>query len=467
MIACWLMFDSPQQSMADRDLQDYQRQNALKAIQRRSANNANSTSRPKPLFDAQMLEDDEDDEDEALARTIQASIDLENLPKDGVESSVLLSGDDSLNYDTEAESAAPGRLETALSIAGASRSSSIPTSATRNLQGPISPTTNHQFLDTLISSDHVSQITATQRSTLEPFALHFPDSVSRVSVPPTPKMPLQPSRGSSLLSKVGIASKPMQQFPLADKISTTIQPAIPLQSPLSPAIPTFQPSTAQLNEAKTAIPLSCEGYTDSHIGDLSHTTLALNSEVTEEIVPPRPIKVLHLDDTNVDKIEEERYTITLLTPTSVIPTITNTPYAQKVDDANLYNPATNLQNHSPNKTAVPCVTYLPSSRPATPNGISFEGQDLEIADVHSEEDEEETEARAALAEEDEFAHFVSRVKNRDVNAVRQEIDDEINTLRKAKKLAMRDSEDVTQQMSAEIMVGAIFFGLSADMTLLT
>lgn len=56
------------------------------------------------------------------------------------------------------------------------------------------------------------------------------------------------------------------------------------------------------------------------------------------------------------------------------------------------------------------------------------------------------------AEEGEFARFLSQVKGKDLDAVRHEIDEEIKTLNQQKKAAMRDSEDITQQMIAQIMV---------------
>lgn len=56
------------------------------------------------------------------------------------------------------------------------------------------------------------------------------------------------------------------------------------------------------------------------------------------------------------------------------------------------------------------------------------------------------------AEEGEFARFISQVKGKDLDAVRHEIDEEIRTLNQQKKAAMRDSEDITQQMISQIMV---------------
>ena len=58
----------------------------------------------------------------------------------------------------------------------------------------------------------------------------------------------------------------------------------------------------------------------------------------------------------------------------------------------------------------------------------------------------------AHAEEGEFARFLSQVKGKDLDDVRREIDEEIKTLNQQKKAAMRDSDDITQQMIAQIMV---------------
>lgn len=56
------------------------------------------------------------------------------------------------------------------------------------------------------------------------------------------------------------------------------------------------------------------------------------------------------------------------------------------------------------------------------------------------------------AETGEFARWMSQVKGRDLDDVRKEIEQEINGLRKEQKAAMRDSEDITGQMVAQIMV---------------
>ena len=75
---------------------------------------------------------------------------------------------------------------------------------------------------------------------------------------------------------------------------------------------------------------------------------------------------------------------------------------------------------------------------------------------HDEEGWDAAQEMNATEEEGEFARFAAQVRGRDVESVRQEIDHEIRELDKQRKAAMRDSEDVTQAMVAQIMVSPPF-----------
>ncbi|KAH8092642.1 PIN domain-like protein [Cristinia sonorae] len=63
------------------------------------------------------------------------------------------------------------------------------------------------------------------------------------------------------------------------------------------------------------------------------------------------------------------------------------------------------------------------------------------------------------AEEGEYARFMSQVRGKDLESVRQEIDEEIQSLNQQRKVAMRDSEDITQQMISQIMMMLRLFGI--------
>ncbi|CDO70647.1 hypothetical protein BN946_scf184756.g14 [Trametes cinnabarina] len=79
--------------------------------------------------------------------------------------------------------------------------------------------------------------------------------------------------------------------------------------------------------------------------------------------------------------------------------------------------------------------------------------------VQGQEDWDAAQELDPHAEEGEFARFLSQVKGKDIDAVRREIDEEIRDLNKQKKNAMRDSEDITQQMISQIMIMLRLFGI--------
>jgi DNA excision repair protein ERCC-5 len=83
--------------------------------------------------------------------------------------------------------------------------------------------------------------------------------------------------------------------------------------------------------------------------------------------------------------------------------------------------------------------------------IDEDGVDRTIA----ERDEADWDAAQEIdvqEEEGEFARFSSQIQGRDLAQVRNEIDEEIRVLHQQRKAAMRDSEDITQQMISQIMV---------------
>ncbi|KAG6821294.1 hypothetical protein H0H93_000154 [Arthromyces matolae] len=63
------------------------------------------------------------------------------------------------------------------------------------------------------------------------------------------------------------------------------------------------------------------------------------------------------------------------------------------------------------------------------------------------------------AEEGDYARFISQVKGKNIDDVRRELDEEIKSLNQQRKAAMRDSEDITQQMISQIMVMLRLFGI--------
>lgn len=105
-------------------------------------------------------------------------------------------------------------------------------------------------------------------------------------------------------------------------------------------------------------------------------------------------------------------------------------------------------------------------RPATPKVVSPPSSPIPAArpagedeDAEPEEDWDAAQEMDPVAEESEFAEFFSQVKGRSLDAVRAEIDAELFELNKAKKAAQRDSDDITQQMIAQIQIMLRLFGI--------
>ncbi|KAE8537921.1 hypothetical protein D1P53_005982 [Cryptococcus gattii VGV] len=63
------------------------------------------------------------------------------------------------------------------------------------------------------------------------------------------------------------------------------------------------------------------------------------------------------------------------------------------------------------------------------------------------------------AESDDYARFVASIKHRDLNEVRGEIDDEIRVLNSENRVAMRDSDEITSSMIAQIQTLLRHFGI--------
>ena len=96
------------------------------------------------------------------------------------------------------------------------------------------------------------------------------------------------------------------------------------------------------------------------------------------------------------------------------------------------------------------------SRSASPAALSRPALQTERSGeiIPSEVEDEDVDMNREdmVAEEDDYARFMAQIKNRDLNEVRTEIDDEIRVLHSQNKVAMRDSDEITQAMVGQIQV---------------
>jgi hypothetical protein len=100
---------------------------------------------------------------------------------------------------------------------------------------------------------------------------------------------------------------------------------------------------------------------------------------------------------------------------------------------------------------------IPWSRSPTPSGA----RSPVAVPVHTEPDFDSARSRSSRlqAEDEEHASFMSKVQGKSYAAMRESLDAEISALRKERAAALRDAEDVTAQMSAQIQVLLRLFGV--------
>jgi len=84
---------------------------------------------------------------------------------------------------------------------------------------------------------------------------------------------------------------------------------------------------------------------------------------------------------------------------------------------------------------------------------------ISLASEPDGDDEDEMAPADMVAEEDDYARFLAQIKNRDLNEVRGEIDDEIRVLNAQKQAAQRDSDEITHSMVVQIQTLLRHFGI--------
>ncbi|KAI0077931.1 PIN domain-like protein [Panus rudis PR-1116 ss-1] len=102
----------------------------------------------------------------------------------------------------------------------------------------------------------------------------------------------------------------------------------------------------------------------------------------------------------------------------------------------------------------------PWSRPPSPqHDLNDDSAQASQPSKAAAEDWDAAQEMDPQAEEGEFAKFMSQVRGKDLESIRREIDEEIKSLNQQRKVAMRDSEDITQSMISQIMMLLRLFGI--------
>jgi DNA excision repair protein ERCC-5 len=464
----------------DPDLRQYQREMALSAIDRRHSPKKLALLPKKPIFrkDSKPLFDldaddedaaairqvidqseDEDDEDEQLAFAIQASLDQAKYsPENRASGSTPMKPSSSrLPHESprsigfpngrrtspEVEIFAPSGLETALSFAGTGSRSAFgrPTSGLQERSKSTFGTPS------LLSA---SPLQSTPSDAVEMGAKEFqPGQESNLS----PKeMPLSTISGFRTLTD----SEGEDEM---EEVDVTVVPPVPPNEveELSENMPTKLPFLLLQDESEED-----EDMEEVEVIIPEHTQPArgveippgVSSEPTSVQLPPFPEAQAPI---LAPPASAQAAATIIDSPTISLPS-TSTPDEQSRTplfvSSRSPSPAGNrLSIRGFGETTATAATFDDT---LLHGPVDMDGQEGVIDEQPEEEHWDAANEMDPHIEEGEFARFLSQVKGRNLEDVRREIDDEIKVLNEQRKAAMRDSEDITQQMISQIMVSSSY-----------
>lgn len=402
---------SAQPASADPDLREYQRNMALSAIAGRYAPKElprvttrphAPTQRPNPLFDL----DEEEDEDLAIA--VQQSLDYRN--------------------------SAPGNQQPPLHHASSSSTHSQASSSfPPNTSKPIS---SNSFQSPPLRQNHKDVVSFSPSGRLE-------TALSIANAGPY-RRPASQAAGSAAFGQPVLLTSPFKstsQHMVSDSEDGLGHMALlPSFSPKNtPESSTSSPSPLQtlssLPEETPMVPLQEDSDSDSDMEDVTPGTNIPSSLASAEKTPPASRDIIAVD-TGFAANPDFQEIIPLLTPEASHGEAEPHMQPEPLFDTHLNNKDDDEPFIPWSRSPSPGVEPAGDDRPPYPAGGGWDAA-------------QEMDARA---EEGEFVKFMSQVNGRDPEDVRREIDDEIKSLNQQKRAAMRDSEDVTQQMITQIMV---------------
>ncbi|KAF5391685.1 hypothetical protein D9757_002398 [Collybiopsis confluens] len=428
--------DIPEEIELDPDLRRFRGQTALSAIARRYAPKpleplmTKAASNPPhiPLF---TLDEDEDqniqpaedrwEEEEEMAFALQESFDYSRQANPAVgapaPSSLTLAARNAEKATFRPTvSDSPSRLETVLSIANAG--------SARTSEHAVPGSFGQPFLLT-----STSRSPASSRSQLE--AALPSSSKSPVSLPsPNPRLVQMEKTTSSLTEKHPLLQAQIPATPVSSSSElkfTTLKKAIDTPEANyapKPSTPSIVPAdTNNVLKRAQSVPL----FTDLQ-----------QSEVAPHVPEKRSTSIISLPPMTHPSDNDDDMEVVLL------------PSAQT--DIGSYPESLDLNWERVNSPSLPRSPLLDSvPEEAADPTPSTPPPDEEPWDAAHEMN--------PMAEEGDFAQFVSQVKGRHIDDVQREIDAEIASLDQQRKHAMRDAEDVNQQMVSQIMMMLRLFGI--------
>lgn len=467
----------------DPDLRQYQREMALSAIAGRYTPKklAPLTTKPinrnsKPLFDLdaddedddgaihQAMEQIEDEEDEELAFAIQESLDHAKStaqqtssrasPTKAPSSELLKESPRSVGFPNarrpspEVDIFTPSGLETALAFAGTGPSRRI---LGRNISESQEKNKSSFGIPSLLSS---SRSHPTSSNTTPKINGINENALRSEAIPPSEELPPLSTTPPSTIPGFRALTDSEEDDDMEEVDVPASVPVVETETEIQPTDEQDKTSISPLKPPHDQI--------ESEDNDMEEVEVVILKPIpTEKLaMSPRLSSESSLPKNPLSRPEPEAQ------PQALAPTV-----VANISDTPTFSPPS-----TPDKrTETPLFAWSRSPSPSRNREASAGlGEASAIAiptiDVASYQpdhegdlgnaenenvEEEHWDAAHEMdphAEEGEFARFLSQVKGRDLDDVRKEIDDEIKVLNEQRKAAMRDSEDITQQMISQIMV---------------
>ncbi|KAF8969210.1 hypothetical protein BDZ97DRAFT_270879 [Flammula alnicola] len=415
----------PTPAAPDPDLRAYQREMALSGIAARHTSKGlrplttrpiNRKMKSTPLFD---LEDDHDDfdDDDLVAYAVQASLD---------QSQTSMTRPTSVSHEKKSEDDRP-----------------MPSSEAREMSSD-----DDFYVDFSPASRLASALSMANAS----------PSTSRIQSSSS-----KPSNVSTFFGKPTLLSSPNKPPAISETVSDSddhdMQVVIPLRRSL--ALPMETSSSVDHTEQ-----IQVNVSSSSHTGHDSSATFVLSgmllgqTDKREDLIQATSESDEDMEEVPVD-IQPSDGTLPEPVPLAKSPSpLPSHRVAEDTSDPAQTQPWTSPSRHinSPpsgfqdDSIEEPLFAWSRTPSPSrdvdiapSPPGIAEDWDAAEEMDVH--------------AEEGEFARFMSQVKGKNMDDVRKEIDEEITNLNRQRKAAMRDSEDITQQMISQIMIMLRLFGI--------
>ena len=387
----------------------------------------------KPLFEdddvpvvQNQAEEEYSDSDPELALAIQASLD--QTRSDSGSQTPFSPKVAKRSFDDDGDIyASPTRLETALAIAGAGPGPRVLTSSSPSAFGR----------PTLLTGNHSGSTSQTVRNVSTSPSVRLQTRVESLPQSPSSAPVAIPSPGTRLVRESGHLEKDAAMLAESSSSDDDMEEILPNEI-----------STTSGNNSKLEVGMEIlHTVTSSQSIDVNNQGQVSSSQITT-LRSRSGSSASRQQDASPAK-EDKLVPITATADgreTSVV------PHLPSGDRPVQLSPAPRPHEANPESEGEGDAISDWSRSPSPVIGLSHRGNMTPRQSSTVPETWDAAQEMDPHAEEGEFARFVSQVKGRDLDDVRAEIDQEIKSLHQRKKAAMRDSDDITQQMISQIMV---------------